>query len=114
MAKFWRQGDVIFERVEALPNWDMERLAKAPAGVLAVGGETGHLHRIEGAHVVAVAELLDEERHTKAWTIDENGEALIELERETPIEHEEHATLLLPTGTFRVRHVGLPRARMAD
>ena len=105
MAKFWRQGDIVFEEC-----CDVE-LEKGVSGVLAVGGETGHLHTVQASRLDAPSMLPGKEGY---YTIAENESALIQLDKETPVQHAEHATLLLPEGTYRVRHVGLPRRAMFD
>lgn len=109
MTKFWRQGDLVFERVDGTFEFGARSLSKP--GVLAVGGETGHLHTVQAQRLEAPSMLSGKEGY---YTIKENESALIQLDKPTPVEHQEHATLLLPEGTYRVRHVGLPRRAMND
>ncbi len=81
----WRHGDVLIAAVEAIPAG-----AKAlPHCVLAEGELTGHCHRIEGSGVAELLEL--------------GGERFLRVEAESArLVHEEHRTITLPRGLYRV------------
>ena len=80
----WQQGDVLMEPVSRIKG---ERLAHKR---LAEGEATGHAH-------VAVADDV---------VIYEEGETIyLDAPTGTEIAHEEHATVTLPPGTYRVRKV---------
>lgn len=81
----YRHGDVILERGAVLPA-----TAKAlPHQVLAEGEVTGHKHQItEGA----------------ATLYDHEGTLYLRVESETAmLSHEEHASIALPKGDYRIR-----------
>jgi hypothetical protein len=81
----WRQGDVLIESTSHVPG-NAERQSHV---VLADGEVTGHRHRVEDSTSAAVF-LYD-------------GEMFLEVFREqTAIVHEEHGTIRLPRGAYRV------------
>lgn len=84
MAKQYRQGDVLIERVKTLPK----ECAKADRAVLALGEATGHCHQIEtGA----------------AMFVDVDGQKWLDVFSETAtVVHEEHGPVTLPRGRYRV------------
>jgi hypothetical protein len=81
----WRHCDVLICEVKAIPAG----AARLPHCVLAEGELTGHCHRIEG---VDVAELFESE----------GQRFLMVLAESARIVHEEHKTITLPRGTYRV------------
>jgi hypothetical protein len=113
MTKLYAQGDIILEAVD-----DVAPLAPLPADpdgavVLARGEETGHRHAFHGGATLfrdeALARDIPPELYVGHVKIDAPGAAL---------RHEEHATVALPAGTYRVRRqrewdLGGPR-RVAD
>ena len=84
--ELYRQGDVLIERIDSAPQG--KRTVRA-SGILAEGEKTGHAHRIAA---VADAELY------------ECGEGLYisVSERGVSIVHDEHPTIELPPGNYRV------------
>ena len=80
-----QQGDVLIETVNKIP----ERAKPRKDRVLAEGEATGHFHRAgEGATVL------------------EDGDDLFLLvKKECQVTHEEHGTITVPPGEFRVRRV---------
>jgi hypothetical protein len=81
----WRHGDVLISRVESIPDGSK----RLPHCILAEGELTGHAHRIEGS---GVAELFES-----------GGERFLRvLADEARVVHEEHRTITLPRGTYRV------------
>jgi hypothetical protein len=81
----WRHGDVFIAQVPAIPP-DARSL---PHCILAEGELTGHSHRVEGAGVAELYEL-GEERYLRI------------VAESAPVVHQEHRTITLPQGTYRV------------
>lgn len=81
----YRQGDILFIRVAALP----QKACVKRDNVVAEGELTGHLHRLEGA-----AELLEEIG---------TGTLYVNAAGEGRVTHDEHAPLALPAGAYEVR-----------
>ena len=87
MGKQYRQGDVLLVQVDALPS-DAGLQDKASSDiVLAYGELTGH------AHVVNA---------TAASLCDSSGEYFLEVSAATPLSHQEHASIVLEPGVYRV------------
>jgi len=86
----FRQGDVLVERVKADIKALPHKVVPRDAGrvVLAYGEVTGHAHAIAEPGVEQI-EL-------------ETGERFIVTEHGISLRHEEHATILVPPGTYRV------------
>lgn len=76
-----RHGDVVIEEVETLPE-----AKKLNRKFLFEGEVTGHAHRID------VGEIFE----TK------NGELYLKVDELTKVTHEEHKTVMLPKGIYRV------------
>lgn len=85
--KTYRQGDLLF--VETVEKGKPQRIIKD--GVLAYGEATGHAHRLEVSDKAKVF-------------VDEMNQMLIEAEAPAKVAHEEHETLTLPKGTYKVVH----------
>lgn len=84
---YYQQGDVIIERVEEIKGKKVNHL------ILADGEATGHAHR------VGVKEL------DQAEIYEDNGTLYLKTLTEVPITHEEHKTITVPPGTWRIRKV---------
>ncbi len=82
MAQY-RHGDLLLERVEALPP-DAQPL---PSHVLAEGENTGHAHRMDSSARVYC---------------DGAGNRYVRARATTALTHEEHARIDLPPGLYRV------------
>lgn len=82
----YQQGDVLLTKIENLPDG-----GKKHSNVLAEGEATGHTHRATGENV-AVLEGEKEELFLSA----PSGATIV---------HEEHKTLEVPPGYYRVRQV---------
>lgn len=85
----WRQGDVLIETVDAIP----EGAARLKRLVLASGEVTGHRHRIE------------DRRSAKLYRLDSGpsrGLFLEVLHDTADVIHPEHDTITLPRGCYRV------------
>jgi hypothetical protein len=80
MPEVYRQGDVIFRRT----NREIHRYAMKESDQLVVTGETGK------AHVV------------NAPVYNSIGQQLLVVEKPTPVEHPDHAIVILPPGTYEV------------
>lgn len=77
-----RHGDVLLELVEGMPEGK-----KLDRKWLFEGEATGHAHRID------VGEIFE----TK------DGELYLRVDKLTKVSHEEHKTVTLPKGIYRVR-----------
>ena len=93
----YRQGDVLIVAVEGLPK-NLKPLSKKHPVTLAFGEVTGHSHTIaHGATGFTSAEVVDDNTVSLAEYI-EVEEALAKLT------HQEHDTIELPKGTYRIGH----------
>lgn len=82
----YRQGDVLFKRVAAIPTGDRK---KRDNGVIAYGEVTGHTHAVadlEAAEVLEIGPGL-------YVHVGENG---------VSIQHQEHGPIELPAGDYEV------------
>lgn len=77
-----RHGDVILQKV----NTTNGKAKKMKECVLAEGEVTGHFHRLKGQ----VTELISEK------------DRFVEVEGEALLSHEEHDTLTIPEGKYKV------------
>ena len=95
MKKTYRQGDVLLERVDALPKTNKLTKVKPTNRrvILAHGEATGHHHS-----VLASKATLYREEETQATYL-EISEALKDLAQ---LEHQEHAPIALAPGVYRV------------
>jgi len=87
MAKQYRQGDVLLVQVEALPSGAGLQEQASSDIVLAFGEVTGH------AHVVASA---------AASLYNSSGDYFLQVNVATPLSHQEHASIVLEPGVYRV------------
>jgi hypothetical protein len=81
--KIYRQGDILFKKIQKLPNQLKEKSDK----VVAEGEETGHAHVLVNG---AVFELLNSKN------------LYIKSEQNTRIIHEEHLPIKLESGNYKV------------
>jgi hypothetical protein len=86
MAKLYRQGDVLFRFVKALPFGERK---KRSTGHILEGEATGHIHRIADLAAAEVLEIND-------------GLYLSVTEEGVSIVHEEHDPIALPAGDYEV------------
>ncbi len=85
----WRQGDVLIQTVDAIP----EGAERVKGLVLASGEVTGHRHRIE------------DRRSAKLYAVQSapRRELFLEVLHDTAdVIHPEHDTITLPRGCYRV------------
>ena len=86
----FRQGDVFIERVKKLPSDLTQRARDKGRIVLAYGEVTGHAHALDET----LAELFE----------DKDGALYLKLRETGRLRHEEHATIVLEPGIYRVTH----------
>lgn len=91
----FRQGDVLIERVKAMPDVAMTEIKTQGRVVLAYGEVTGHAHAIYPEAGVLPAKL---------W--DAGAERFLQVMEKTAIQHEEHARIALEPGIYRVSKFG--------
>ena len=87
--KFYRQGDVALMLVDTLPATAKRQKPGNP--ILAYGENTGHHHQIQSSGACL---LEDEESH----------ETYLDLPELADLTHQEHATIPLPAGTYKLIH----------
>jgi hypothetical protein len=85
--KTYRQGDLLFKQVKSIPEGGKVRAS----GHILEGEATGHIHRVAEAHL-AEAEVLDCGAGL-FMSVAEGGVSIV---------HEDHATLVLPPGSYEV------------
>lgn len=84
----YRQGDLLFVKTEELGNGCM--LIENTLDVLG-SSVTGHTHRISRGAVYS---------HTPSWG--DNANFYVEIPEGAELLHEEHKTILLPAGIYKV------------
>lgn len=99
MNEILAQGDLLFERVPDVPPSGTRVTSSADGAIVVAEGEmTGHRHRFYDSVVMFRDDAL-------AWDIP-SGLYVGHVSVDTPearLLHEEHAPLVLPRGTWRVR-----------
>ena len=78
----YRQGDILFREVSALPS----TASRSAGPVLAYGERTGHSHRLAAPG--------------RVWRQDTR--LYLELEQPSQVVHEEHRPVTLPAGVYEV------------
>jgi hypothetical protein len=88
-----QQGDVLFQEVVSLPV-GASKMPNAGQIIVARGEQTGHRHVI----------ISDQ---AETWSFTSNGVTELYLEVQAPvtIQHDEHKSLSIPTGIYRVGRV---------
>lgn len=84
----FRQGDVLIVEAATVPANPTKVKREAKRIVLAHGEVTGHAHAIESAHATL-------------WQSGD-GARFLEVKRTCSLQHEEHATITIPAGVYRV------------
>ena len=87
MANLYRQGDVLFSLIKAVPE---ENRTTRANGVVAYGEVTGHKHAVAD---LAAAEVLEISDSIFVRVSDQGGVSIV---------HDEHAPILLPRGDYAV------------
>lgn len=88
--KLFRQGDVLVRQVEEIPTGLRTVPRDNGRVILAYGEVTGHAHAVEGDVEFLAADLADLE------------DRFLRVEAEAQVVHEEHDTITLPPGNYRV------------
>ena len=102
--QFWRQGDIVVSQAESVDD-------EFVVGTLSLHSEGGHPHQMATA-LLQKSEV--QRREDGTFDVRAQG-AIVKLEEPTELAHPQHATLLLQSGTYLIRYVGLPRrARAVD
>ena len=88
MSPIYRQGDVLVVEVADIPKG---KKVKARNGrlILAFGEVTGHHHSV----AVADAEMVK---------VENSEDVFLKIMRATPLEHQEHGSIILAPGSYRV------------
>ncbi len=90
IQQLYRQGDVLLQRVDTIPDGLQAVPLDKGRVILAYGEVTGHAHAVEGDVRFLAADL------------EELEERFLHVEREASVVHEEHDTIALPPGDYRV------------
>lgn len=99
MRELYAQGDLLIERVEDLPPTGSQSAANADGSIVLAEGElTGHSHAIYGRVTMFRDDSLARDVPGGLYV----GHINIE-DATARIQHEEHAAVTLPKGTYRVR-----------
>ena len=85
----YRQGDVLLVPVDAVPGGAKDVGRENGRTVLAHGEVTGHHHSFDGDAGVALLEA-------------PTGDRYLRVSRAAALEHQEHTTITVPPGVFRV------------
>jgi hypothetical protein len=93
MSNQFRQGDVLIERIDALPD-DLRQL-DGPV-ILAEGEATGHAHAIRSKHATLFV------RSSAPLPLPPAEEKFLRLDRPAGLVHQEHAPIVLDAGNYRV------------
>jgi len=96
-SKIYRQGDVLIELVETLPTTATKQ-KRSRRIILAHGEVTGHHHALEVADPADWWKTADEKPSTTGLA----GEIFLTVKTKAKVTHQEHATVDLPAGTYRV------------
>lgn len=86
VKKLARQGDILFVRVDKLP----EGLTKSKDGIVAHGEVTGHAHRVLESEGVALLDATEDSKYVTA-------------ESEWQIVHDEHGPINFEAGNWEAR-----------
>jgi hypothetical protein len=86
-----QQGDVMLEKVDELPADGKAVQAKNGTYVLAYGEATGHKHALEDVEGIKVVE--------------KDGLFYVSVEKSALLTQEEHGTVMIPEGVWRVDRV---------
>lgn len=81
MVRVWRQGDLVLKETDYKPNGEPD------AEKYELKSETGHAHEIDA-------------KVYRSW-----NSSMLVLEKPAEVRHSEHATLVLPSGTYRAYNV---------
>jgi hypothetical protein len=83
----YRQGDILIERIKSLPADIIKISNKDEKIILAEGEATGHAHAITS---------------NNALLYSANNDIFLEVLAQVDLVHEEHSTISLPIGNYKV------------
>jgi hypothetical protein len=89
--QIYRQGDILIVPISEIPKAAKRAKAKHRRLVLAEGEATGHHHSIADSNAVDLLQLPSQD---DLFLLVKEGNALLE--------HQEHATITIPPGTYRI------------
>lgn len=100
VPRLYAQGDILIERIDAALPIDgiVGRSERGESVIVAEGEATGHHHRLVGSVLMYRDDALARDVP--------GGLYVTHVRVESPtarLEHEEHATITLPAGTYRIR-----------
>lgn len=90
-TEWYQQGDVIIEPAAELPSGAKKMPISAQGAVLIKSPVTNHAHVVDKAGRVTLVE--------------KDGTLYFKNQRRAALTHEEHKTIMVPAGTWRVRGV---------
>lgn len=88
--RIYQQGDVVMKTIDALPKGARKDDDLTKQGILALGEATGHCHQLERTE-------LDE-----ADVFRINEELFMVIKKATALKHQEHHSITLPPGPYKV------------
>jgi len=91
MEKIYRQGDLLFERIDKIPGG----VLPSKSNIILRGEATGHAHRLENGQIFNTFTMRRVHEFGK-------NEIFIRAERNARIVHEEHGILELEAGFYMV------------
>jgi len=94
-----QQGDVLFETRDAIPHDAIRVNPQNGRYVLVEGEATGHAHAVE---------VFDEKLGIFE---DKDGTLYMKVPEITEVVHEEHGTVEIPPGTYRIRRVRVKKRK---
>lgn len=100
VPRLYAQGDILIERIDAALPIDgaAGRSQRSESVIVAEGEATGHHHRLVGSIVMYRDDALARDVPGGLYV------AHVRVESPTArLEHEEHAAITLPAGTYRIR-----------
>ncbi|MHA1832363.1 MAG: hypothetical protein ACTSV7_00090 [Candidatus Baldrarchaeia archaeon] len=83
----WRQGDIVFVREKEVADATPDPTAVNAPTRVEFGSETGNPHVVEDVQVI----------YQSRWT----QEVIFQTDKPVEVKHPQHATLVLPSGTYR-------------
>lgn len=91
----YRQGDVLITKITRADLPDITRVVERENGrlILAHGEATGHAHAVKDGKAELLERPGDTEEDARYLTVGRGGATVV---------HDEHDTIELPTGTYRI------------
>lgn len=90
MKNQFRQGDVLIEKISALPTGLKKHKKDKGRIILAYGEVTGHAHAVVDDVTTSF--------------VDGEGNLYLHSKEEILVRHEEHAEIKLPAGAYKITH----------